>query len=149
LAQSKLVVHNPLYYEYVIPIDKGDLIVRCYNTAWMCLREGKPGTLAFPQAALDVMTKGRFAISLFHHPYNWLMSARPFRQVVERHSDLVLTGHEHQRDRALTYRPDTLKATTYVEGGALQDSDDPTSSAFNVILVDVERAEQHRATLET
>lgn len=142
LAQDNLVAHNPLYYEYVITTDKGDVIVRCYNTAWMCPLKGRPGTLAFPEAALDVMTNGRFAISLFHHPYNWLMSARPFRKIVERRSDLVLTGHEHQHDRALTYRPDTLKATTYVEGGALQDSDDPNSSAFNVILVDVERAEQ-------
>jgi predicted MPP superfamily phosphohydrolase len=142
LEQAKVVVHNPLYYEYVIPIDKGDLIVRCYNTAWMCSLKGRPGTLTFPEAALDVMTNGRFAISLFHHPYNWLTSARPFRRIVERRSDLVLTGHEHQHDRALTYRPDTLKATTYVEGGALQDCDDPNSSALNVILVDVERAEQ-------
>lgn len=142
LPLGNLVVHNPLYYEYLIPIDKGDLVVRCYNTAWMSSLKERPGTLAFPEATLDNMTNGRFSISLFHHPYNWLIASRRFRHLVERHSDLVLTGHEHQHDRALTYRPDSLKATTYIEGSALQDSDDPNTSGFNVILVDVENGKQ-------
>src|SRR5207237_475958 len=51
-------------------------------------------------------------------------------------SDVILTGHEHS---AGTYTKTGLtgESNQYVEGGVLQENGDPTSSAFNVIVIDV------------
>jgi predicted MPP superfamily phosphohydrolase len=135
---------TPLYYEYNIPIGNDAIVVRCYNTAWMSELHEKPGGIVFPIAALPPQSGSRFAIAIFHHPYNWLVPAtsRPFRRMIENNSGLVLTGHEHEYDRNASLRPDSMKATAYVEAGALHESGDPAVSAFNVIILDTAEEKQ-------
>lgn len=140
LAASSLTSDGKLYYEHVIELGEARLVIRCYNTAWVSQRKENPGTLIFPGNALDNMSTAHFAISVFHHPYNWHVPDKHFKRTVERRSDLVLTGHEHEHDRQVSYRPEHLKATTYIEGSALQRSDDADESAFNVMLVDTDEA---------
>jgi Calcineurin-like phosphoesterase len=135
---------GPLYYEYRIPVRAEHLVVRCYNTAWVSQLRETPGTLTFPLSALPVMSPAHFVISAFHHPYNWLSpsSLRPFRRMVEGNSSIVLTGHEHARDRSISFRPEALTSTSYIEGAALQENAAPSLSAFNLMLIDTEANKQ-------
>jgi predicted MPP superfamily phosphohydrolase len=142
LDNGELTSTHPLYYEYDLSIASKRLVVRCCNTAWVSSLHEVPGTLVYPEAALDGMSNAAFAISTFHHPYNWLIPGKAFRRIVEARSDLVLTGHEHDHDRSITLRPEIDKATSYIEGSALQVSTSHAASAFNVILVDIDSAKQ-------
>jgi hypothetical protein len=143
---SHYLEHNSghLYYEYSIPVGNEIVGIRCYNTAWVSQLNETPGSLIFPLSALPAACRADFAISAFHHPYNWLTptSGRAFRRAVEARSDLVLTGHEHDHERYSAYRHEIAKRTSYIEGSALQDSDDPDVSAFNVILIDTKECKQ-------
>jgi hypothetical protein len=68
-------------------------------------------------------------------------NGRAFRKRVEEVSDLILTGHEH--DVTLrTQRGSRGEVNIYLEGGALQENDDPSQSAFNAILLDTELRRQ-------
>jgi hypothetical protein len=85
---------------------------------------------------------------MFHHPYGWLPSqnARDLRKHVEKNSDIILTGHEHE-GRAYRKEAFTGENTTYLEGGVLQDTQYKNVSTFNVMLVDLQdrrfRVEQY------
>ncbi len=73
---------------------------------------------------------------------NWLepSNARVVRSQLERISDVILTGHEHEHSHR---KVETVSGdVSYVEGHVLQDRDDPTRSAFNLILVDTTAQKQ-------
>jgi hypothetical protein len=127
-----------LYREYVITTNGGTLRVRCCNTAFLSTKHEKQGTLVFPSDAVpQERTSDALSIAAFHHPYNWLEAkgARNFRKAVEKASDLVLTGHEHESaSRSQSDAEGT--DNTYVEGGVLQESGSPAASLFNAMVVD-------------
>jgi hypothetical protein len=84
-----------------------------------------------------------YVVSVFHHPYNWLAAdwARSFRDHIEKTSDLILTGHEHEANHYLKY---TFKGevTEYLEGAVFQEADRPDRSGFNAIWIDLETQKQ-------
>lgn len=115
-----------------------------YNTAWMSQRSEIQGNLHFPAEFIPGEdTTSNLVVSIFHHPYNWLESsnAREFRTHIERNSDLILTGHEHEYGQHL--RTDRVSGNTneYVEGAVLQDSKSQ-ESGFNAVLIDIEQEAQ-------
>ena len=115
-----------------------------YNTAWMSQLHESQGSLHFPCADIpheDAISN--LVVSLFHHPYNWLESvnARGFRSIIERNSDLILTGHEHESDQYFKTNRRSGDTNEYVEGAVLQDSKSQESS-FNAILIDLESEKQ-------
>jgi hypothetical protein len=82
----------------------------------------------------------------FHHPYNWLPAAthRQFRSNVERISDLILTGHEHEPDH---YQKYSFKGEVneYLEGAVFQEHAQPQRSGFHAVYIDL--ASQKQRTL--
>lgn len=131
-----------LYYEKEFLVGKRKLRFNCYNTAWMSQINEHQGSLFFPTDIIKVsQDKCDLILSAFHHPYNWLEAdnSRIFRRHVERTSDIVLTGHEHN---SYYYEKLTISGDVphYTEGAVLQDAGDDVSG-FNIILVDVERSE--------
>jgi predicted MPP superfamily phosphohydrolase len=111
--------------------------IRCYNTAWVSTNPEKPGQLVFPvDTVVTPPSTAALAISVFHHPYNWLdpENARLFRHQIETSSDVVLTGHEHETSVYVKLDSGGV-ATQYIEGSVLQESG-TGRSAFNVILLD-------------
>lgn len=127
-----------LSYKYDLSDGNEKVIFLCYNTAWLSQRRESQGRLFFPsQAAKLDQDDSALVISSFHHPYNWLESntARAFRDNVESIADLILTGHEHTTSfRA--QEGSRGQNNMYVEGGVLQDSEDPTLSEFNAFVFD-------------
>lgn len=128
------------------------VVVRGVNTAWMSRIEEQQGALCIPlHLATSVLGSNcddvDLALTTFHHPYNWInaANARPFRELVDTTSDVVLTGHEHE---ATYYRKLTHSDSEhdYLEGAVFQESGDPDSSGFNAIAVDFANKTQSVAT---
>lgn len=131
-----------LYYQIEITVGGKRVRFHCYNTAWMSQRSEQPSQLLAPLwLHTDTTEPADLVLTLFHHPYNWLepINAKEFRSLVERSSDIVMTGHEHVAEQ---YRKTTLQGATseYFEGAVLQDGDRP-ESGFNVIVLDLDRRE--------
>jgi hypothetical protein len=136
-------IGNPLYLDLAWAIDlspfNNDITFLCYDTAWVSQKKEVQGKLVFPLDAVPpVGTSNRLAVSIFHHPYNWMEASmsRKFRRFIEESSDVVLTGHEHDSE-VYTRRSRERYATQYVEGDLLQvrGSD---HSGFNVVLIEIE-----------
>lgn len=115
-----------------------------YNTAWMSQLHDLQGGLHFPYKVIpDEDATSDLVVSLFHHPYNWLESvnARAFRTSIERNSDLILTGHEHEFDQYVKTNRVSGETNEYIEGAVLQDSK-TKESGFNAILINLEQGKQ-------
>lgn len=120
------------------------VVVHCFNTAWMSQVHEGQGKLSFPSHLVEAdSAKAALVIAVWHHPYNWLESsnARDFRRRIESIADIVLTGHEH--DPCIRNQEGLGgERNAYVEGGVLQDRNDPVSSSFNAFVFDIEASKQ-------
>lgn len=144
-------VHQRLAYEYNVPVGARNLRILCFNSAWLSVLHEQQGTLLLPPAVVPDTRNPTddVVIALFHHPYNWMPSnqARAFRKRVEAMADIILTGHEHD---ATSSRQQTASGerNLYIEGGALQTSDDPSWSMFNCLILDIAQRKQKLARFE-
>jgi predicted phosphodiesterase len=130
-----------LCYEYNFAVGGHAIRFLCFNTAWVSRLREVQGQLVFPAEAVPgVGGNHSLTVALLHHPYNWLEAGtcRPFRKRIEQVADLVLTGHEHEATRR-AQEGGGGERNTYVEGGALQDSEDRSASAFNALVLDLEK----------
>jgi hypothetical protein len=124
-----------LYCRHEFQVSGEPILVRTLNSAWTS-RKQESRMLMLPVRHLaekfPVTVTPALAITAVHHPYNWFEpdNARILRKLLEESSDVILTGHEHS-------------SSTYTkEGGVLQENDDPTSSSFNLIVVDLKSETQ-------
>jgi len=136
-----------LSYEYTIPV--GDKMVRllCLNTAWLSTLHEDQGHLYLPDDAIAARdSEDALTIAMFHHPYKWMEAdaARCFQKRIEAEADLILTGHEHDSTRR-TQAVSTGERNEYVEGGALQDKNNPKQSVFNAFVLDIGERKQKAA----
>ncbi len=144
IARDGLRATDRLYYEYDFEMDGQSILFRCANTAWLSVMRESPGKLVFPVSKFDENERSAALVcTLFHHPYNWFTpaNARIFRKRVERVSDIILTGHEHDFTRRAQQGIDGER-NLYIEGAALQESHDQGASGFNAILVDLSTKRQ-------
>lgn len=128
-----------LYYERHFTVNENCITFQCFNVAWMSQLHEPQGQMIFPIHLVEGNDNDSdIVVSIFHHPERWLESinSRSFREYIERTSDIIITGHEHYYDR---YTKHTRLGTVneYVEGAALQDSENPRVSGFNVIEIDL------------
>jgi hypothetical protein len=112
--------------------------VNCFNTAWVSTNPEVAGSLVFPLTLVkQSKDPATLEISAFHHPTNWLMpdNARGFRSAIERSSDIIFTGHEHETS---VYRKSDSETgdTEYIEGAVLQADGSSNSSGFHIVVVD-------------
>lgn len=110
----------------------------CLNSAVMSRVPDREGTLFVDPTWVGKRAKdAAVRLALMHHPPNWMVSrvSRELHRQLQQQSDVILTGHEHFPDkRAIT---DTTESSTeHIEGGVLQDREDPSNSSFAVLLID-------------
>lgn len=144
-----LNINEQLHHREVFTIGGRVIRLECFNTAWLSRKHEVQGSLLFPIGAIatyDANVRTDLVVSLLHHPYSWLdaTNRREFQRYVERTSDVVLTGHEHETDH---FRKElsTGDVVQYVEGAVFQGSD-PNVSGFNVMLLDLEAGNQTQIT---
>jgi hypothetical protein len=135
---------SKLWYEYRFAISDSTVVFRVLNTAWVSERAEVPAKLIYPVDHLPApVHAGAIAVTVFHHPSNWLQpdNARAFRKAVESSSDLVLTGHEHEP--ANYVKEDSCGTRSeYVEGAVLQHRDSGVPTGFNAVVLDLHRNEK-------
>jgi predicted MPP superfamily phosphohydrolase len=123
-----------------------------YNTALLSQHDEIQGQLYLPtktfekQISLDL--NAALSISVFHHSYLWLESnvAVAFRAHIERTSDIALSGHQHYSHSFYKQNTTTGERVLYIEAPALQDKHYPKTSAFNVLLFDIDSQQEKSVT---
>ena len=140
-----------LYRESEYEVGTHKIRFHLYNTAWVSRLHESPGTLYYPvSVASEADSPSRpvdVAVSVLHHPLNWLEpgNARNLRSLLERTSDVILTGHEHVPGR-FSRSSDTGTRVDHVEGAVLQERGNEESSGFNILWLDVSSRRQLMAT---
>jgi hypothetical protein len=120
--------------------------VNLYNTALLSQRI-ETETLRVPVAIFDLNIRPLedvvLSIGILHHTNLWLESnnAIQFRRHLDENVDLILSGHQHL-DHAFEKLNLDGQRTLYLEGTALQDSSNPTSSGFNIIDLELPSKKQ-------
>ena len=134
------------YATVSIPMDSGKIEFNLLNTALLSRLSERQGALIFPSnlipATAGTDPEAKVVISVLHHPFNWFESsnARELRRKLEASSDIILTGHEHEPG-VFTVSLGRQMQIEYVEGGMLQDREDPLRSSFNILLIDSTKQE--------
>ena len=128
-----------LAYSCTFSVAGNSVRVNCFNTAWVSTNPENPGTLSlFPLLwSKSQRIKTALEISAFHHPTNWLIpdNGRAIRCAIERSSDIIFTGHEHESS---VYRKSDSQTgdTEHIEGAVLQVDGSSDVSAFHIVVVD-------------
>lgn len=123
------------------------------NTAILSQRTEHQGTLRVPIAEIErlqpVASEDALSISVLHHSYVWIESNNGLRlrSQLERISDIVLTGHQHHQ-HSFYKTNSTGEAVLYLEGGALQDEQAPSQSAFSVLLFDFDASHERTVSFK-
>lgn len=113
------------------------------NTACTSKIKEKKGEIFCPFKQLDsVLTEDDLSISLLHHPYGWYqdINANAARGYIERMSDVILTGHEHEPGTYAKIKQ--LERNEYYEGGTLMPHDAESKPSFNTVLIDLATEKQ-------
>jgi len=128
-----------LYYSYVYESGGKSILIHCFNTAWVSDLPEAQGNICFPfHVTLEGPTdRPLLSVSVFHHPYEWFdpVNRRQFRKVIEKASDIVLTGHEHEGD-SFSRKSSEGANVSYIEGAAFSASG--TNVGFNLVVISVE-----------
>lgn len=126
---------NPFYSFAKIEVGDYSIALNLINTACLSTIKEKQGKLKVPLKALSLSTSEDFAISIFHHNFNWLESnnAREVKSKIEKESDIIFTGHEHSHSHEK--REKSGSAVEHFEGSVLQDSSNFENSSFNIYRI--------------
>lgn len=145
---------HPYYVAVDKVLDGRPIRFHLLNTAWMCAKDQAIGSLYFPvneiAPPLPSHQSLEYEITLLHHPFGWMKQPevmRALREVVEWNSDLILTGHEHV-GRSLKTTVHGAADYEYLEGIALQDSDELESSGFHILRLDFDAKQQTICTYQ-
>lgn len=132
-----------IFYQIEVNHDAQKFYFNIFNTAWLSQLNEDQGGLVFPNHLIKLDTEKlsscAFSLSVFHHPENWLESnnAIEFKKLTEQNSDIILSGHEHYREAFYKRQTETEVETQIIKADALQERSRPTSSSFNLIIVDL------------
>lgn len=109
---------NKVFWTQKFKVNNLDFVFNCFNTAWSSTideSKTKYGNMYFPIDYLKLDT-GVITVSLMHHPLNWFSETnkRSIKQYLEKNSDMIVTGHEHDLDIGLRETPN---AQTFYSAG--------------------------------
>lgn len=133
-------LNDPLWKSHLLEVDGKRIIFDVLNASWMSTKYEQQGGLIFPfeRFSSEQPSDADLRILTMHHPLNWYNQSNylQFRGFIHHLADLVVTGHEHQSSGRTT--DDAVDGEcAYIEGAALQMRDDPSSSGFNLIEIDL------------
>jgi len=145
--KDKIIYSDRLLKVYRFKMGKRLINFCCFNTSWISMEQEKIGNLIFPIGMYEERLNNLecdLLISVLHHPYPWFCenNRKRLKKIIEKSSDIVITGHEHIQSKGLH---DNLEGTIteYIEGGILQEKDKKEDSNFNLIYIDLESNKQY------
>ncbi|MBQ9187927.1 MAG: metallophosphoesterase, partial [Clostridia bacterium] len=120
-----------------ISCGENNILFLLANTSWMSVLHEKPGRTIIPCHLFEKVSPDNYSIVfyVFHHPLNWLDPdyKKTFITHVRQNADIVLMGHEHERD---SYEKTGDSFSVYCSHGKELQDRESASSAFNVINFD-------------
>lgn len=123
------------------------IVFQVFNTSWMSQKHEIQGNIIIPidVDGLDEVSIEDYdlAVTLFHHPLNWIEANNKieFKELIEKTSDIIFTGHEHTPEFADIKTKDKY-SNKYIAGGELQNNDNEQISRFNVMAIDLEERKE-------
>ncbi len=136
-----------IYKEYIDDIQKEVVIFHSFNTAWMSSINENVGSLFYPIKNIEetINTKATINISVFHHHSSWLNpnteenNKHEFSELINSFSDVVIYGHEHERQGMIHTDLNTHKECYIFAGEALQmNQAKKVHSGFQVFIINTE-----------
>jgi len=145
--KDNIIYSDRLLKIYRFKIDKYIINFCCFNTSWISKEQEKTGNLIFPIEMYEERLNSiecDLLVSVLHHPYPWFCenNRKILKKIIEKSSDIVITGHEHTQSKSLH---DNLEGTIteYIEGGILQEREKKEDSNFNLINIDLKINKQY------
>jgi hypothetical protein len=129
-------VGDKLWTCHRFTVEGHEMVFDLLNVSWCSQSREEPGSLVFPHERyakyLDEHVDLR--IGVLHHPLNWFGQAvyHSFKQLLRTLSNIIISGHEHVGGVGEDTGSETGHSA-YVEGCVLQNDEDPSSSSFNVV----------------
>jgi predicted MPP superfamily phosphohydrolase len=139
-----------LHYQREFTVGDTSFVFHCFNTAWLSRRNEIQAKLFIPADVLTGSTPSEAALSIavFHHPYIWMNAdnQRLLKAFVEKNTDVVLTGHEHEGDLE---RHVSIKGIglDYLRAPAFNDPEVP-KNGFQVLVVNFQNQTQDVSVFE-
>lgn len=135
---------NRIYFEIAEKI-KGKVIkFQCFNTAWASLKKEIPGELYFPTQQMQISeTPCDLAISLYHHPSNWMNpksenNSKQFQLVLDQISSIQFVGHEHRQSAQSKFDLDLDTNSLIINGMNFNHSNNSINSGFITVKTSLE-----------
>lgn len=138
---------NKLFFRYIFDLNGKKVVFHSYNLSWLSKKNEKQAKLIYPVSNIDkeliIDDTSTLTVSLFHHPFHWLthQNIREFREIINKSSNILLTGHEHTTSGQFIKSVDNDFIIQHIEASALQENNDNQSS-FNLINIDLEASKQ-------
>lgn len=143
IENNKNTINDPLWRTTIFETEGKKLAFDALNVSWVSKLKEESGKIIFPFERYEKIAdeKVDIRIIMVHHPLNWFsqFSYRPFRRFIRKHGNIVISGHEHEGNVGIITEAET-DSSAFVEGCALQGHNGLEHSAFNVIILDLEKA---------
>lgn len=142
--ESNLLVRDDLIAKrYFVDVNGFKIEINSYNTALTSMLKEKYGSLLYPINNIKSNwqeLQSDIRISVYHHHFSWLHphNRRPFVNHIEANSEIVLSGHEHERESSIRTTA-TTQGVLYFETEAFQDSNSIHKSSFRVLTLNPEK----------
>jgi len=135
------VFSNKLHTGHAYTVNGKTILFNLINTAWMSRKKEEAGRIVVPVDQFKEFdpTSYDVVVTMYHHPYGWFepTNGHRFKQIIEKTSDIILTGHEHTWEKTSIAVRDSI-TTDYYHGGVLQDHEKFDQSDFNLVTIDLE-----------
>lgn len=138
---------NQISYKKIVPInEQTNIEFHCYNTALFSTIDEKPQSLLMPQSCFlkyedDTPDRKDLVISVYHHKSSWLTTRdtnnnqRMFSDHIQKTSQILMCGHEHQKDQKTLSDLENKDMVLYLESDSMQQGN---TQSFSVITYDDE-----------
>lgn len=120
-----------------VSVGNNKVLFLLMNTSWMSVLKENPGKIIMPTSLFPTVKLDEYKVvfCMYHHPDGWLNPdyKRGFVDYVRTNADMILVGHEHERD---SYKTEGTSFSVFCNHGKeLQDSYSE-NSGFTVLNFD-------------
>ena len=121
--------------------DQTNFEFHCYNTSLLSTIDEKPQSLLLPQSDFlgydsDSPERQDVVVSVYHHKSTWLTTRdtnnnqRMFSDHIQKTSQILMCGHEHQKDQKVLTDLENKDKVLYLESDSLQQGN---AQSFSVL----------------
>lgn len=123
--------------------DEMNIEFHCYNTAFLSTKDEQPQGLLLPESEFINYDNSQpqrkdVVISVYHHKSSWLSTQvannnqRRFIEHIQKQSQILMCGHEHQKDQRIMMSLENKDKVLYLESDSLQQGN---KQSFTILTI--------------